>query len=187
METEGIGTGSRMQYRSGFKSKGFLLKQAYLEQCKEGIRIIDPANVMKDWATVYASKADERVHCYSLAPIPELEARISKMNEELGTSCLLTGFSGGVRYQPAVRYQKIHALIKSQDLEKAIEYLGLKRVDSGANITFLINYDDCVTRDSRTIKKDRVASPVQVYLDCMSLKGRGEEMAQAILNHEICK
>ena len=169
------------------KVKDFLLKQAYLDQCKDGISVIDPRSVMKDWAKVYASRADERVHCYSLASIPDLEARISRMNSELGTDCLLTGFSGGVRYQPVVRYQKIHALIGPQNLEKAIEYLGLKKVDSGANVTFIIRYDDCVTHNSRTIKNDKVASPVQVYLDCMSLKGRGEEMAEAILNNEICK
>jgi hypothetical protein len=37
------------------------------------------------------------------------------------------------------------------------------------------------------IKNCPVASPVQVFLDCMSLKGRGEEIAEAILDKEICK
>ena len=37
------------------------------------------------------------------------------------------------------------------------------------------------------IDNSRVASPVQIYLDCMQLKGRGEEMAESIFNKEIKK
>ncbi len=35
------------------------------------------------------------------------------------------------------------------------------------------------------MKGHQVASPVQVYLDCMNLKERGEEMAEAIFAKEI--
>ena len=105
----------------------------------------------------------------------------------MGIDCLLTGFSGGVRYQPVVRYQKVHALIDAVDLENAISFLGLKKVDSGANVIFIVKYDSCVGLNSRMIKNRPVASPVQVFLDCMSLKGRGEEIAEAILDKEICK
>ena len=41
--------------------------------------------------------------------------------------------------------------------------------------------------DSREINHSRVASPVQVFLDCMQLKGRGEEMAEDIFSKEIRK
>ena len=46
---------------------------------------------------------------------------------------------------------------------------------------------DEVFVDCREINQSRVASPVQVYLDCMQLKGRGEEMAEAEFSKEICK
>jgi len=46
---------------------------------------------------------------------------------------------------------------------------------------------DEMLHDARNIKDQQVASPVQVYLDCMRLKGRGEEMAEAILAKEIGK
>ena len=46
---------------------------------------------------------------------------------------------------------------------------------------------DQVFTDSRDINHSRVASPVQVFLDYMQLKGRGEEMAEAVSSKEIWK
>lgn len=169
------------------KVKNFLLKQTYIEQGKEGITITDPKSLMRDWAKVYSDYSEERVQCYSLSGITAIEASIAKMKKETGIECLLTGFSGGVRYQPVVRYQKIHALIDANDIDKAVEYLGLKRVDSGANVIFIVKYDACVGVDARMIKNNIIASPVQVFLDCMGLKGRGEEIAEEILSKEICR
>lgn len=169
------------------KVKDFLLKQMYIAQNSEGISVIDPKALMKDWAKVYSDKGEERIQCYSLLPLKDIEERISKMKADTGIECLLSGFSGGVRYQPVVRYQKVHVLIDADDLDDAINYLELKKVDSGANVIFIVMYNKCVELNSRTIKNSPVASPVQVYLDCMSLKGRGEEIAEAILNKEICK
>lgn len=37
------------------------------------------------------------------------------------------------------------------------------------------------------IGESMVVSPLQIYLDSMQLKGRGEEMAEAILRKEIIK
>ena len=169
------------------KVKDFLVRQTYVDQGSEGISVINPKAIMNDWAKVYSDSTEERIQCYSLAGITDIEARISKMKEDMGIDCLLTGFSGGVRYQPVVRYQKVHALIDAVDLENAINFLGLKKVDSGANVIFIVKYDSCVGLNSRMIKNCLVASPVQVFLDCMSLKGRGEEIAEAILDKEICK
>lgn len=169
------------------KVKDFLLKQTYIEQGKDGIVVTDPKAIMRDWARVYSDYSEEKVQCYSLSSITDTEAKITKMKKETGIDCLLTGFSGGVRYQPVVRYQKVHALLDAKDIDDAVEYLGLKRVDSGANVIFIIKYDPCVGVYSRMVKNSMVASPVQIFLDCMSLKGRGEEMAEEILSKEICR
>ncbi|MCR5846900.1 MAG: hypothetical protein K6G75_02115 [Lachnospiraceae bacterium] len=169
------------------KVKDFLVNQAYVNQSSDGISVINPKSIMYDWAKVYSDSAEERIQCYSMLELSDIEERISKMKAEAGIECLLTGFSGGVRYQPVVRYQKVHALIDADNLDDAIKYLELKRVDSGANVIFIVKYNNCVGMNSRIVKNSSVSSPIQVFLDCMSLKGRGEEMAEAILNKEICK
>jgi hypothetical protein len=169
------------------KVKEFLLNQAYIEKTSKGIRITEPRALMRDWAEVYDNNSEERITCYSLDNLAIIETKIAEMKEETGIECVLTGFSGGSRYQPVVRYQKVHAYIDDLNLQKAIDYLGLKKVESGANTIFIIPYNDCVKYESKMQKNNMVASPVQLYLDCMSIKGRGEEMAEAILEREICK
>lgn len=169
------------------KVKDFLMNHAYINQSSEGISLADPKAVMKDWANVYSSRTEERVDLYSLDDIATLESKIVKMGEDLGIDCYLTGFSGGSRFQPVVRYNKLHAYIDKANLDKAMEYLGLKKVDSGANVIFLFPYDDCIKANSEVVNGNKVVSPVQIYLDCMGIKGRGEEMAQAILERAICK
>ena len=105
----------------------------------------------------------------------------------MGIESYLTGLSGGVRYTPVVRYNKIHVYIAPEDIREAIDYLELKEVDSGANVIIFPLENDSYIKDWRIIEGDMVVSPLQIYLDSMQLKGRGEEMAEAVLNKEIIK
>jgi hypothetical protein len=49
----------------------------------------------------------------------------------------------------------------------------------------MIPYDEGAFYGSRPIKGLRGASPIQVYLDLLTFRGRGEEAAKAILDKEI--
>jgi len=117
----------------------------------------------------------------------DLEAKLIQMKTECGVNYYLTGMAGGVRYQPVVRYNEMHCYIHREDIQAAVEYLKLKPVNSGANAVLMIPYHECVL-DHSGIKNDfQVVSPVQIYLDCMALKGRGEELAYAVSSRDICK
>ena len=41
---------------------------------------------------------------------------------------------GKVRYDPVVRYNKVHVYIAPEDILEAVDYLSLKEVHSGANL-----------------------------------------------------
>jgi len=167
------------------KVKKFLTNNAWIEVTNEGIKITDIEAVMKEWARIYNGKRGGSYECYSLDQIANIEKKLERMEKECGIDYYLTGFSGGVRYAPVVRYNKLHVYIESEDIKEAIKYLGCKEVESGANLSIIEPYDDCVIKDSRIIEGSHVASPVQIYLDCMRLKGRGEELANVILAKEI--
>ena len=47
--------------------------------------------------------------------------------------------------------------------------------------------NDSYIKDYRVIDGSAVVSPLQIYLDCMQIKGRGEEMADAVLKKEILR
>lgn len=95
---------------------------------------------MCDWVEVYDNNSEEKIACYSLDSVSTLEAKLAKMKDDIGIECILTGFSGGSRYQPVVRYQKVRAYVDDTNLEKAIDYLGLKKVETGANVVAVVPY-----------------------------------------------
>lgn len=167
------------------KVKEFLMNHAWIEQNQDGIKLIEIEKMLKEWSQIYDNRDNETVEAYTLENIPEFEARLCQMKIECGIEYYLTGFSGGVRYQPVVRYKKVHCYIRPEDMQEALDYLQLKKVDSGSNVSLIIPYNECILENSRQIQGSQVVSPVQIYLDCRGLKGRGEEMADAIMTKEI--
>ena len=169
------------------KVMNYLLDNAWVEKRKEGYGLIDPESLLQEWSRVYGKKDLPAYGCYSLDNVSALENKLVQLKKNHGIDTYLTGFSGGVRYAPAVRYNKVHVYISPENIREAIDFLGMKEVDSGSNVVIYSLENDCYMKDFRVIDGMTVMSPVQIYLDCMQLKGRGEEMAEAILRKEIMK
>lgn len=83
-----------------------------------------------------------------------------------------------------MRYKRAFAYVEKIEEDIAL-LLDLKEVQSGANISLLSPYDEGVFYGSRMFDGDRIVSPVQVYLDLLSFRGRGEEAANALLEQMI--
>ena len=186
----------RLKYLSGTvgcsigqvsKVMDFLIKNVWAEKSAEGYRISEPELLLKEWSKTYGKKTVPVYSCYSLDNPSVLEGKLSNLKRDTGIDYYLTGFSGGVRYAPVVRYNKVHVYIAPADILEAVTYLGLKEVDSGANVIIYSLENDSYKKDSRMIGNDMVVSPLQVYLDSMQIKGRGEELAEAVLLKEILK
>lgn len=154
-----------------------------------GLLIQNPQAIMRAWGEAYSLKAASFniLDCHTLLSLSEFEDKIPQIKADSGIDCFLTGFAGGVRYAPVVRYNKAHLLVKEKDIQTFLKATACKPVDSGANVQIQVLSSDEFLHDSRKIDHQQVASPVQVYLDCMKLKGRGEEIAEAILSKEINK
>lgn len=165
--------------------KTYLCEQRWAEMDSAGLHISDAKSLMKEWSRAYS--IEETISCYTLDNIPDFEKKCSAIFRKNNMMFCLTGFSGGVRYAPVVRYTKAHIWIMRNDVEEFLAETGCKEVDSGANVVLYIADSDEVFVDCREINQSLVASPVQIYLDCMQLKGRGEEMAEAIYMKEIAK
>ena len=120
-------------------------------------------------------------------PIAEFEAHIQHIIDKNDYTACFTGLSGGVRYTPVVRYNTVDLLVHERDAEALMTSSGCKQVDSGANVHMWVVEGPEWFHDERIIRSERVASPVQVVLDCMNIKGRGEEMARAVFEKEIAR
>lgn len=165
----------------------FLVRNAWAIKTVEGYAISEPELVLKEWSRVYGKKEVSLYPCYSLDSPSVLEEKLRKLKKDTGIKSYLTGFSGGVRYAPVVRYNKVHVYIAPEDIKEAIGYLEIKEVDSGANVIIFPLENDSYIKGCRIIARDMVVSPLQIYLDSMQLKGRGEEMAEVVLKKEIIK
>jgi len=61
----------------------------------------------------------------------------------------------------------------------------LKEVSSGPNFSILQPYDEEVFYGSRTIQGLEIVSDVQLYLDLVGFRGRGEESAKFLLTQRL--
>lgn len=164
--------------------KTYLCEQNWAIMGSYGLKLVEPELLLREWSKVYS--VGSTIPCYTLESIPRFEERCFQAYED-GIKLCMTGFSGGVRYAPVVRYSKVHVWIRYRDVQDFFKKTGCKEVNSGANVVLYIAPGEEVFVDSREIDGSRVASPVQIYLDCMQIKGRGEEMAEAVFAKEIQK
>jgi hypothetical protein len=166
------------------KVKQFLEGQGFIKSDKNGFSLANVEELLRQWAMVYNKKPQIPFECYSFEKIPVLENKIASLNN---VPAYLAGISGGVRFSPSVRYDKIHVYVMPFLIQDVIDAVDLKQVDSGANVLLFPIEDEGVLIDARSMGGLRVVSPVQVFLDCMAIRGRGEEEANAVLRKEIMK
>lgn len=169
------------------KLMNYLVENAWAEKVTDGYRIIDAESLLLTWSKSYGKKEITAYSCYGLDNVSVIEGRLKKLKKDMGIDSYLTGLSGGVRYTPVVRYNKVHVYIAPEDIQEAIIYLEIKEVDSGSNVIIFPLENDSYIKDYRVIDDSVVVSPLQIYLDSMQIKGRGEEMAEAVLKKEIIK
>jgi len=164
--------------------KSLLGGREWLTYTEDGFRLSDPEQLLAEWSESYSIRKNKSYGYYSLKNIAEIETELAQACERKGIAYALTGFSGSARYAPSVRYQRVMAYVAS-GLEDVANELGFKEVTSGQNVTMLIPYDKCLLYGSRTVDGISIVSPVQVYLDLIGQKGRGEEAATTLLDEVI--
>lgn len=140
--------------------------------------------LLSEWARAYRPQRSSTSEFYSIEPIPEVEAKLSEFASTQKKPIAFTAFSGAARLAPAVRYQRATVYV-ADDVATIAKILALKPVSSGANVTLIEPYDEGVFFGTREMAGALVVSPIQIYLDLMQIKGRGEEAATAILEEVI--
>jgi len=162
-----------------------LTDREWVRSDSEGFRLTDPSSLLIEWSENYDLKRNKITDYYSLKSVPEIEAELADFCSREGITYTFTGFSGGARYAPAVRYQRVTAYVAAGMVAKVADALNLKPVNSGANLSLISPNDANVLYASKLIDGACIASPSQVYLDLRSLRARGEEAADAVLKGAI--
>jgi hypothetical protein len=166
------------------KVKRLLRDREWVREESQGLVLTEPEALLAEWSENYSYRKNQVNEFYSKRSIPEIESSISTVLDYAGINYALTGFSGAERLAPFVRYQRVMAYVERVD-ERLLSMLDVKAVDSGANLWMLIPYDNGVFFGSNEIRGNRVASPIQVYLDLLRYPGRGKEAATELFEQVI--
>jgi hypothetical protein len=161
------------------KLKQRLIDLELVSDSKNGIKLTNPSELLNQWAKAYSYEKNEIFKYYSSSSPNEIERRVAQFAGVRGTPYELTMFSGAARVAPFVRYNFAAFYFSGSmlELEQAIE---IKPTSSGANVWVFRPFDDGVYYGIQNREGMSVASDVQLYLDLINYKGRGEEQATAI-------
>ena len=166
--------------------KSLLENREWLTNTEGGLQLCAPDQLLTEWAENYSFKRNSPRNYYTLKSVAEIEADLAAICQQQGIPYVLTGFSAAARYAPAVRYQRAMAYV-GKEVDEVARLLSLKEVPSGANVTLLTPYDEGVMYGYLLTDGVQLAAPVQVYLDLLNMKGRGEEAAAMLLDEVIRK
>ena len=167
------------------KVKNLLINREWLSEA-DGMALSEPEKLLSEWAENYNFRKNRVRDYYSLKSVAEIEAELAELCKGKNLTYALTSFSGAARLAPAVRYQRVFAYVEETENDVA-GLLNLKEVPSGANVSLLTPYDGGIFCGSQYIEGIRIASPIQIYLDLKSYRGRGEEAAGMLFEQVIRK
>lgn len=143
-----------------------------------GFKLSKPGELLDEWARSYRYDDNRIEKFYSTLALSELERKLPQVIPD-GVSYALTMFSGASKVAPFVRYN-FASFYFSGRKEDITERLNLKTVTTGANLWVFKPEDDGVYYGVQKVEGLRIASNLQLYLDLITFKGRGEEQADAI-------
>lgn len=164
--------------------KQALLTEEWIKEKNKSFYLVKPQEVLTQWANNYSYEKNQGFSFYSGLSEDQIETEIKKECEKRKYLYGLALFSGARKVAPFVRFMRFFSYIDG-NIDYIAKALQLKKVETGANVTFLQPYDEGVFYGLQDINGINVVSDIQLYLDLKSFKGRGEEAAQAIFEQRI--
>src|SRR3990172_5750203 len=173
-----IGLASRI--KDILTDEGFLIEENRL------IKLINPGMLIDTWKDSYSYKKNRIREFYSTFDTPTIESTVQAYCSERKIRSALTLFSGATRIAPHVLMNKAFLYVE-RGIDDLVNTLGFKPVGSGANIMLLEPYDEGVFYNSQSMADGTIVSNVQLYLDLIKYKGRGEEAAEFLRQTRLQK
>jgi hypothetical protein len=165
------------------KIKERLLDLEYISDDKY-LTLMRPVELLEEWANNYSFRKNKTYDYFSFEDLKDVERKLSQFCKQQQIPYALTLFSGAALVAPFSRYTRGFAYV-GRNISKVAEKIGIKEVSSGPNFTILEPYDEGVFYGSNEIDDMKIVSDIQLYLDLVGFKGRGQESAQFLLEQRI--
>ncbi len=171
-----------------FKAKDALIEQGYVEEREGRVALRDARALLDAWASAYKPHA-RRSQLYVMDEPARAEEAVATWCDRQRVEYGLAEFSGAWRLAPMVRYKQACVYVRESasrdilaDLMKALD---AKPAETGSNLAILVSSDESVFFDSREAESICVLSPVQLFLDLATQRGRGKEAADELLRRVL--
>lgn len=162
-----------------------LLENEFIEEDRNRkFRIFNPEALLKKWAENYTYRKNKIRNYYSFDEVRDIEEKLRDYCESNKISYAFTLTSGASLVAPFLRYSRVFAYVtdSSEGIAKA---LGWKEVSSGPNVSILEPYDEGVFYGLQNIGGTKVVCNIQLYLDLLGYRERGEEAARSLLESRL--
>jgi hypothetical protein len=153
---------------------------------KAGVRLLRPIDLLREWAEHYDYHRNEVGLYYFLDGPEAAEALLAGSDSRGDWAAALTGLSASARLAPMVRHTRAMVYVDGP-LRAVASEVGLRPVDSGANVILLKPYDQGVFYGAHALDGVRAVSAPQAFLDLSGVRGRGTEAAEALLRSVIAR
>jgi hypothetical protein len=157
----------------------FLEREALVERRPRGpIAEVDWRKLLERWSEDYGfQRSNVVVSC--LQP-RGLAALVDGLRSSVALPYALTGSLAAERFAPYAPPRL--AMIYVDDLQRAIEHLDLRSVDTGANVLLASGEYDVVFQRTLDIDGLKIAAPSQIAVDLLTGPGRSGAEAVALLD-----
>lgn len=167
-----------------YKVKERLLDLEYADKVNKNIVLKRPDVLLSKWPENYSFRKNKLSDYFVFGEPKDIEQKVAEYCKKNNITYALTLFSGAGLVAPYARYTRAFIYIKER-IQEIVDSLQLKPVDSGPNVTILQPFDEGVFYGLQEINGIQVVCNVQLYLDLVSYKGRGEEAAKFLLEEKI--
>jgi hypothetical protein len=156
------------------------------EDKRAKFRLIQPERLLTEWSKNYTYRKNKVKNYYSLDDVKTIENNLSDYFRDKDKIYAFTLTSGASLVAPFLRYRRVFSYV-SGDMEQVAADLGFKEVSSGENVSLMEPYDEGVFYGLQKIKGVKVVSDIQLYLDIVNYRERGEEAARFLLEQRLRK
>jgi len=167
-----------------------LLEEESIEELEvDGLKkfkLINPQKLLDEWAKNYSYNKNNIKNYYSLADTKAIESSIINYCNVKKIKYSFTLTSGASLVAPFLRYNRVFVYILD-NIETLAKDLNFKEVSTGSNVSILKPYDDGVFYNLQMVNGIKVVSNIQLYLDLINYKERGEEAAKFLYEQRISK
>lgn len=149
----------------------------YLTRTSEGVRVVDPEKLLRDWARDGKPLKGRKERYYTPLSQDTFRARFHTVVGDLGLigHACLSSFSAAAYHSPYVNQHR-NFIYASKDVGALADALKMKPVSDGENVIALVGVDEGVFYGAGP-NSGLVTCPVQTFVDLMRAGGRGPDAA----------